>query len=83
MNKALLIIDMQKCLLNYKPWKINEVISNIKTLAEECRKNSIEVIYVQHENEDCDDFKHGAPLWEICDEIAPKAGEKRFYKHFN
>ena len=52
MKKALLIIDFQNSLVEEKPFRIETITKNIKTLLEACREKNIEVIYVQHEEED-------------------------------
>ncbi|WP_028974806.1 cysteine hydrolase family protein [Spirochaeta cellobiosiphila] len=81
MKKALLIIDVQQALMEESPFKGEEVISNIKTLAELCRKKNIEVIYVQHNDDE--DLSKGSTGWQICTAIEPRPSEKIFHKRYN
>ena len=82
MKKALLIIDFQNSLVEEKPFRIETITKNIKTLLEACREKNIEVIYVQHEEDD-GEFKRGSEGWKIFNEIAPIDGEKIISKRYN
>jgi len=81
-NTALLIVDVQTALVNYKPFNIENTLSNIKALADSCRENKTEVIYVQHDEKTgvLEPFSSG---WEIHSSIDPKPGEKIFRKTYN
>ncbi|MGL4655553.1 MAG: cysteine hydrolase family protein [Sarcina sp.] len=85
MNKiAMLIIDVQNLLVDNKPFDIEIVLKNIKSLVNKCRKDSIEVIYVQHEDlEDDGELKTGSYEWEIHKSVEPKENETVISKNFN
>ncbi|ADL51987.1 cysteine hydrolase family protein [Clostridium cellulovorans] len=79
-NTALLVVDVQNALVSEKPFALEEVIGNIKRLIEICRKNKVEVIYVQHTDEELVRNSEG---WKIYEEISPNENEKIVYKSFN
>ena len=83
MNKmALLIIDVQNALMWENPWRGAQMIENIKSLQQTAREHGVEVIFIQHCEED-NEFAIGQESWKIYDEIAPLEHEKVIYKHFN
>lgn len=79
---ALIVIDVQNALVNEKPYALEATISNIKKLIEASRKNNIEVIYIQH-CEDEGEFLKGQESWQIYSEIAPNPGEKIIHKWYS
>lgn len=79
----LLIVDVQKGMLENDPFDWDEVITNISRLIEACRKNKVEVVYVQHDGKPGSVFEPGKPGWEIVDAISPANDEKIFRKNFN
>ena len=79
----LLIVDVQKGMLLDNPFDWNTVIENISRLIKACRKNKIEVVYVQHDDPPGELFVPGTLHWEIVDAIRPSPGEKIFRKKFN
>lgn len=78
---ALLVIDVQNALVSEKPYAFNEISSNIRKLINTCRENNVEVIYVQHYDDD--ELKPNSEGWKIYDEISPEAGEKIISKNYN
>lgn len=82
-NVALLVIDMQKCLVNDNPYDGESVVNRIKDLLAIARYNNKEVVYVRHNDKDDPDIKYGADGWQIYDEIAPQNGEFIADKTFN
>ncbi len=47
-NTVLLIVDMQEGLLKRHPYREEQLLSNITSLAGTARENGIEVIYFRH-----------------------------------
>lgn len=80
---ALLVVDVQTALVKDKPFKVREVIENIKTLVNLCRKNNVEVIYVQHNSPKGTSLEPNSPGWQIYSKIAPLDNEKVISKNFN
>jgi nicotinamidase-related amidase len=80
---ALLIVDVQKALIDGQPYNKEILIENIKRLALSFRENNIEVVYVRHDGGTGDELEYGTEGWQIYDEIAPKAGERIFDKRYN
>ena len=76
----LIVIDMQKALLDDELYNLNGLLENISKLIETARKNRVEVIYVQHDAGEGSGFSVGDEAFEIADEVAPIAGEKIFVK---
>ncbi|MBN2853327.1 MAG: cysteine hydrolase [Clostridia bacterium] len=84
MNKlALLVVDVQNGLVSEGPYEKDEVISNIKKLQKACRDNSVEVIFVQHDEKEGGLLEPGKIGWQIYFDIKPEEGEKVFRKRFN
>lgn len=82
-DMALIIIDMQTALLEAHPYDERTVVARIQRLLAECRKSGIPVIFVRHDGGAGDELERGCAGWEICSELAPKAGEKIIDKAFN
>lgn len=78
---ALMVIDVQNTLVSANPFAFDEIIGNVKKLINTCRKNNVEVIYVQHYDDD--ELKPKSKGWEIYNEISPAVGEKVISKSFN
>ena len=76
----LIVIDMQKALLDDELYNLNGLLENISKLIEAARANHVEVIYVQHDAGEGSGFSVGDEAFEIADEVAPQAGEKVFVK---
>lgn len=80
---AMIVVDMQRALVEAHPYNEKTVIENIKKLIETCRKNGIPVIYIRHDGGVGDELEMGTGGWQICGDIAPEAGEKVIDKKFN
>ena len=76
----LIVIDMQKALMDDELYNLNGLLENISKLIEAARANRVEVIYVQHDAGEGSGFSVGDEAFEIADEVAPQAGEKVFVK---
>ena len=74
----LIVIDMQKALMDDELYNLNGLLENVPKLIETARENRVEVIYVQHDAGPGTGFSVGDEAFEIADEVAPKAGEKVF-----
>lgn len=80
---ALLVVDVQTCMVRDNPYRQALLIDTIKQLLEAFRNSKGTIIYVRH-NEDGDpDFALGSPGWQIYSEIAPQEGELIVEKQFN
>lgn len=82
-KKALLVIDMQKSLVEDKPFDIDNVVSNIQKLINTCRNNGVEVVYLQHQNPEDEELKKGSDGWQIYNKLKPLCGEKVIDKTYN
>lgn len=80
---VLIVIDVQKGLVNEHPYRENELIEIIQRLLEASRKNNVPVIYIQHEENEEGGLVHGSDAWQIAQPVAPQPGEKIFEKQFN
>lgn len=74
---ALLVIDVQNIMTQFKAYAWDQVIENIKKLQNACRSKGIEVIFIQHHDEG---LVKGSRDWELYSEIAPLEGERVFHK---
>jgi len=82
-NLALLVVDVQNVLVLAKPFAVEEIISNIKRLIKTCRENSVEVIYIQHNDEAGGELEPNSDGWMIYKEIKPDVNEKVICKNYN
>lgn len=78
-----LVIDIQKGITDERLYQFSEFIDNAKKIIEAARKYKIEVIYVQHDDGVGSGFSIGDNDFEIAEQVAPLADEKRFYKTMN
>ena len=79
----LLVIDMQKGLVDEDLYAFDTFIDRTVRLVDTARKDSIEVIFVQHDAGLDSGMSIGDENFEIIDQIAPKEGEKVFIKTIN
>ena len=79
----LLVIDMQKGLVDEDLYAFDTFIDRTVRLVDTARKNSIEVIFVQHDAGLDSGMSIGDENFEIIDQVAPKEGEKVFIKTIN
>ena len=77
-KSALLVIDVQVGVVA-EAFKRNEVIANIQSAVEQARTAGVQVIWVQHSEEE---MPIGSPQWEIVPELFPADGEQIIRKTF-
>ncbi len=80
MKQALLMIDVQNALVEAKPYQITKRIAIWKRAISWARESGIEVIFIQHQDDDIIEGSHG---WQIYSELAPKQAEKKISKSYN
>ena len=72
---------MQKGILDDEElYRRNSVLESTARIIAAARENSVEVIFVQHDNGPDSGMTTGDAAFEIADEVAPREGEKRFVK---
>ena len=79
----LIVIDMQKALLDDELYDLEGLLDNVETLIRTARENKVEVLYVQHDAGPGTGFSEGDEAFDIADEFAPQSGEKVFVKRIN
>ena len=79
----LIVIDMQKALMDDELYDLSGLLGNVEKLIAAARENRVEVIYVQHDAGPGTGFSVGDEAFEIADEVAPAEGEKVFVKTIN
>ena len=79
----LLVIDMQKALVNKDLYAFDTFVDSTVQLVNAARKNGIEVIFVQHDAGSGSGLSVGDEGFEIIDPLRPKTGEKVFVKTIN
>jgi nicotinamidase-related amidase len=81
-HDAIIVIDVQKALVEEHPYQEEVFISNLQKLITACRNKGIQVIYIRH-GEAGSELEPGSQGWEIAEAISPKDGEKIFEKQYN
>ena len=79
----LIVIDIQKGITDERLYDFAGFLKNVTSIIDAARKNSVEVIYVQHDDGPGTGFSIGDVDFEIADQVAPEAGEKIFVKEIN
>lgn len=79
----LLVIDIQKGIADDELYAFDTFKERTVAIIDKCRKKNVEVIYVQHDDGPGSGFSVGDEDFEIADFVAPKEGEKVFYKTIN
>ena len=79
----LLVIDIQKGIADDDLYAFDTFKERTVAIIDKCRKKNVEVIYVQHDDGPGSGFSIGDEDFEIADFVAPKEGEKVFYKTIN
>ena len=79
----LLVIDIQKGIADDELYAFDTFNERTVAIIDKCRKKNVEVIYVQHDDGPGSGFSIGDEDFEIADFVAPKEGEKFFYKTIN
>lgn len=80
---VLLVIDIQKGIMDDELFEFEKVKNNIKILLDTARAHHKKVIYVQHDDGPGSGFSVGDEDFEIFDELAPQEGEPIFIKTVN
>lgn len=80
---VLLIVDTQKLITNEKLYKFDELVTNIRNLIHTARQNGIEVIYIRHDDGECEPLTKGTEGFEIYEAFSPAEDEKIFDKTVN
>lgn len=80
---VLLIIDVQKKIVNAGLYRFDLFSANIKKLIEAARANNIEIIYARHDDGVYGELTKGSEGFEIYEEFAPADGERIFDKSVN
>ena len=79
----LLVVDTQKGCFDERLYAFVTVRKNIKELIAVARENGVEVVYVQHDDGPGTDLDKATENYEIYEEFAPRADERRFEKNVN
>ena len=80
---AVLIVDVQKALVEAHPYREEEFLQELENLADSARKAGTEIIYVRHDGGAGDQLESGTEGWKIHEAVEPKTGERIFDKSFN
>ena len=80
---VLLVVDMQKCLVDEDLYAYDSFMEKTVKLIDAARKNRVEVIYVQHDAGPGSGLSAGDDGFEIADQVSPEEGEKVFVKTIN
>jgi nicotinamidase-related amidase len=80
---VLLVVDTQKGCFDERLYAFETVRENIRKLIAAARENGVEVVYVQHDDGPGTDLDKATENYEIYEEFAPRADERRFEKNVN
>ena len=80
---VLLVVDTQKLITNKNLYKFEEFKSNVKKLIAMSRENSIEVIFIRHDDGVGNELTKGNDGFEIYEEFQPVDNELIFDKTVN
>ena len=80
---VLLVVDTQKLITNPGLYNFDVFKNTVKTLIAAARENSVEVIYVRHDDGEGEELTKGTPGFEIYEGFEPLQGEKIFDKTVN
>lgn len=83
MKSAVLVIDVQRGMVDAGPYRWDEMLSVVNTLLVEARDRGVEVLYVRHNGKPGSFLEPGADAWQIADEIEPQLEEVIVAKEFN
>jgi nicotinamidase-related amidase len=70
-NSALLVIDVQNCVVEHAHER-DAVVANIASLVDQARRDRIPVVWVQHSDEE---IVRGSEGWRIVPELTPRDTE--------
>lgn len=77
-NTALLVVDVQTCVVEGTPGR-DAVVANVGTLVEKARQEQVPVVWVQHSDEQ---IIKGSDGWRIVAELAPDSAEPLVEKNY-
>lgn len=80
---VLLVVDTQKLICNDKLYMFDRFVENVSKLIKSARENSVEVIFVRHDDGKGTALSKGTDGFEIYDGFKPLNGEKIFDKTVN
>lgn len=80
---VLLVVDTQKLITNDRLYMFDGFEKNVKALIGTARENSVEVIFVRHDDGKGNALSKGTDGFEIYDGFKPLGGEKIFDKTVN
>lgn len=80
---VLLVVDTQKLITNDELYMFNRFVENVSELIKAARENSVEVIFVRHDDGKGNALSKGTDGFEIYDGFKPSDGEKIFDKTVN
>lgn len=79
----LLVIDIQKGITDERLYDFVRFIGNCQQIIGAARENSVEVVYIQHDDGPGSGFSVGDAAFEISELVAPMPNEKIFIKDIN
>lgn len=82
-NAVLLVVDVQRGLMEKGPWRRDELLEVIRRLETSFREKGREVVFVRHDDGPDSELAFGSSSWEVAEEIAPLPGEKIVDKRKN
>jgi nicotinamidase-related amidase len=77
-NTALLVIDVQNCVVEGTPGR-DSVVANVGSLVEKARQEQVPVVWVQHNDEN---IERGSDGWRIVPELSPDEAEPLIEKSY-
>lgn len=80
---VLLVIDAQEQITNESLYNFQGFVDTVKKLIAAARENSVEVIYVRHDDGAAPGLVKGTAGFEVYSGFAPEAGEKIYDKNVN
>lgn len=80
---VLLVVDTQKLITNDRLYMFDRFAENVSELIKAARENSVEVIFVRHDDGEGSALSKGTDGFEIYDGFKPLGGEKIFDKTVN
>lgn len=80
MKTALLVIDVQRGIVELPIWRPDETVGRIAQLLAAARQTGMTVLHVQTDGEPGDEIEKGTAGWEIDPRVAPQGDEPVFIK---
>ena len=73
---VLLVVDVQKGIVDERLYAFEKFVSNIRKLIETAREHGVEVCYIQHDDGPGTGFSIGDDAFEVYSEFQPMPAEK-------